>query len=123
PSPGVRTVRTGATTYPPTSVLFLEGLLPSEDIDLVVALAKQRSSSEPLNRPWQEQPVAEVMHPATIRITPTTSVAAAAQLLVERGLNSLPVVEYEQVEQRGEQATEQDSRTILVGLLTRSDLL
>ena len=55
------------------------------------------------------------MHRALIRVTPITSVAAAAQILVERGLNNLPVVEYEQIEQ--------ETHTILVGLLTRSDLL
>jgi acetoin utilization protein AcuB len=55
------------------------------------------------------------MHQAAIRVTPITSVAAAAQILVERGLNCLPVVEYEQA---GE-----ETRTVVVGLLTRSDLL
>src|SRR5438876_10624732 len=55
------------------------------------------------------------MHRATIRVTPTTNVAAAAQILVERGLNALPVVEYED--------TEHETQTVLVGLLTRSDLL
>jgi len=70
-----------------------EGLLTSEDID--VAAAVGTSSSEILHRPWQERRVVEVMHLANIRVTPTTSVAAAAQILVERGLNCLPVVEYE----------------------------
>ena len=95
-----------------------QGLLTSQDIDLAAAMGKW-SSSEVLHRPWQERLVAEVMHRASIRVTPTTSVAAAAQLLVERGLNCLPVVEYEQAGQDdgGE------SRPILLGLLTRSDLL
>ncbi len=87
-----------------------EGLLTSEDID--VAAAVGTSSSEILHRPWQERRVVEVMHLANIRVTPTTSVAAAAQMLVERGLNCLPVVEYET-----------PVLALLVGLLTRSDLL
>src|SRR5947209_12244134 len=80
------------------SLLLLEGLLTSRDIDLAMALEKQSSSSDLLHRTWQEQRVAEVMHHATIRVTPTTNVAAAAQILVERGLNCLPVVEYEYTE-------------------------
>jgi len=94
---------------------LLEGLLTSQDIDLAVALAKQDSSSALLHQLWQEKRVKEVMHRATIRVTPTTNVAAAAQILVERGLNCLPVVEYENVED--------EAQTVLVGLLTRSDLL
>lgn len=97
-----------------TTLLF-EGLLTSQDIDLAVALARQDSSSEVLRRSWQERHIIEVMHRAILRVTPTTSIAAAAQLLVQRGLNSLPVVEYNQVDQ--------ETRTILIGLLTRSDLL
>ena len=97
------------------SLLLLEGLLTSQDIDLAMALEKQSSSSDVIRRPWHEQRVVEVMHRATIRVTPTTSVAAAAQVLVERGLNCLPVVEYEY--------TEHETQTVLVGLLTRSDLL
>src|SRR5579875_2792273 len=55
-------------------------------------------------------------------ITPTTSVVAAAKLLVERGLNYLPVVEYSDTEETGAQAGH-PPLTYLVGLLTRSDLL
>ena len=101
----------------PKMLHILEGLLTSQDIDLVVALDKQRSSGDLLHSPWYDKRVAEVMHRATISITPTTSAAAAAQLLVERGLNCLTVVDYEQV---GEG---QETQTVLVGLLTRSDLL
>jgi acetoin utilization protein AcuB len=113
-----------------------EGLLTSEDID--VAAAVGTSSSDILHRPWQERRVVEVMHRANIRVTPTTSVAAAAQILVERGLNCLPVVEYEMPE-NGEAipatnavvqvgpdktgAISPEARALLVGLLTRSDLL
>src|SRR6266496_4614258 len=96
------------------SLPVLEGLLTSSDIDLAVAMGTERSR-DALRRPWQERRVAEVMHPATMRVTPTTNVAAAAQILVERGLNYLPVVEYENVED--------EAQTVLVGLLTRSDLL
>jgi len=100
-----------------TELLLFEGLLTSLDIDLMVALARQGASSDALHRPWQERHVSEVMHRAAIRVTPTTSLAAAAQILVERGINCLPVIEYEQ-------ASGQDERqTVLVDLLTRSDLL
>ena len=120
-----------------------EGLLTSEDID--VAAAVGTSSSDILHRPWQERRVVEVMHRANIRVTPSTSVAAAAQILVERGLNCLPVVEYETPEngetvpatsvsvQAGPGKTETTSpgakvepppvQALLVGLVTRSDLL
>ena len=95
--------------------LLFEGMISSQDIDIVLALAKQSSSGDVLRRPWQEQRVSEVMHRASLRVTPGTTVAAAAQILVERGLNALPVVEYEH--------TERETNPILVGLLTRSDLL
>ncbi len=107
------TQQTGLTIQEPASLL--EGLLTSEDIELAVSLAKQSSSGEVLQRPWQEQRVAGTMHQAAIRITPTTTVASAAQLMVERNLNALPVVEYESI--NGE------AQTFLVGLITRSDLL
>src|SRR5216683_1978014 len=105
------------------SLPILEGLLTSSDIDLAVAVGTERSG-EALRRPWQERRVAEVMHRATMRVTPTTSVAAAAQILVERGLNCLPVVEYERPEQPlSGQPDETLPQPLLVGLLTRSDLL
>lgn len=94
------------------ALLTCEGLLYAQDIDLAVAVAEGEDERK---QPWQERRVVEVMHSAAIRVTPMASVAAAAQLLVERGLNCLPVVEYKLVD--GE------TRTILVGLLTRSDLL
>src|SRR6266700_659022 len=87
--------QTGKTGYgAPHGPLLLEGLLTSYDIDLAVELAKQHSSGEALENPWQERRVVEVMHPAPLLVTPTTSVASVAQILVERGLNYLPVVEY-----------------------------
>src|SRR5260370_8898065 len=76
------------------SLPILEGLLTSSDIDLAVAVGTE-SSGDALRRPWQGPRVPEVMHRATIRVTPTTSVAAAAQILVERGRNCLPVAEYD----------------------------
>ena len=112
--PVVRTAPAFGSMYTAQSKhMELEGLLSSQDIDMAAAVGT--SSSDILHQPWGERRVLEVMHRATIRVTPTTSVAAAAQILVERGLNVLPVVEYEQVEE--------ETRTILVGLLTRSDLL
>ncbi len=113
------TLQTGQRTRKPSPVL--EGLLTSQDIN-VAATSETTSSSDALHQPWQERRVAEVMHHATIRVTPNTGVAAAAQILVERGLNCLPVVEYEQSEQ-GAPSTEAETRPVLVGLLTRSDLL
>ena len=106
----------------PKARILLEGLLTSYDIDLAVELERQSSANNTVERPWQEQRVVEVMHRSLIRVTPTTSVAAAAQILVERGLNCLPVVEYAAAEVPSEDA-EQDAPPLLVGLLTRSDLL
>ncbi|GAC1346637.1 MAG: acetoin utilization AcuB family protein [Ktedonobacteraceae bacterium] len=97
-------------------VLF-EGLITSQDIELAVALGRQRSSGDLLQRSWQEQFIGEVMHRPDVKLSPTTSVASAAKILVERGMNCLPVVEYEQTE------SGKETRTVLVGLLTRSDLL
>ena len=91
---GTRKAEYGASNGP----LLLEGMLTSYDIDLVVALSKQSASGDLLHQPWQERRVVEVMHRASVRVTPSTSVAAAAQILVERGLNYLPVVEYEHLE-------------------------
>jgi len=103
--------------------LLLVGLLTSQDIELAASAGKW-SSSELLQHPWQERRVVEMMHRASIRVSPTTSVAAAAQILVERGLNCLPVVEYEYVGQVSERQTnEEETQAVLVGLLTRSDLL
>src|SRR5436305_10986037 len=71
--------------------LIPQGLLTREDIEMTMALAKPETESNLLTRPWQERHVAEIMHPLTVWVSPTTSVAAAAQLLVERGINCLPV--------------------------------
>jgi len=119
----VKAVEPGKAAYAPPSTRFLlEGLLSSHDIDLAVALGKQDSSTNAPERPWQEQQVVEVMHRAPMTVTPTTGVAVTAQVMVERGLNCLPVVEYE-AEQPSSEDTQQEVQPVLVGLLTRSDLL
>lgn len=115
-APGLFASETTAQRRP-----VLEGLLTSQDVNMAATMSTM-SSSELLQRPWQERRVAEVMHRASIRVTPTTSVAGAAQILVERGLNCLPVVEYEPLEQ-GKESESNASQAVLVGLITRSDLL
>ncbi|GCF11631.1 CBS domain-containing protein [Dictyobacter arantiisoli] len=93
-----------------TTLLLCEGLLSAQDIDLAVALSEQDHQFL-----WQDRKVVEVMHAASLRVTPSTSVAAAAQILVEWGLHCLLVVEYMLVKE--------ETETVLVGMLTRSDLL
>jgi acetoin utilization protein AcuB len=95
--------------------LVFEGLLGSQDIDLAVALSRQDASGDSSKQPWQERRVAEFMHPTTLSVTPTTSVGSAAQLLLERGMSYLPVIEY------GEE--DSDALPVLVGMITRSDML
>lgn len=108
---------------PPPEQLLFEGMLSSYDIDLAVVRSAQQQ------RPWQEVTAAEVMTRAVVCVTPNTNVAAASQILVERGLNALPVVDYEQEESPtsadgdAESQVTGQTRTVLVGLLTRSDLL
>ena len=118
-----KAVRSNELNQSVHKTLLLEGLLTSQDIELAASAGKW-SSSELLQHPWQERRVVEMMHRASIRVSPNTSVAAAAQILVERGLNCLPVVEYEYVGQTSEgQTNEEETHAVLVGLLTRSDLL
>jgi len=112
--PVARTVDIFASQEQPHKALLLEGLLTAQDIDLAAALAQQEGASAP-QQSWQERQVVDVMHRALLRVTPTTSIAAAAQMLVDRNLNYLPVVDYGLV--HGE------DRALLVGLITRSDLL
>ena len=111
--------------------LAFEGLLTSQDIDMAVAL-ERNGGANGVREPWQSRRVVEIMHRALIRVTPGTSVAAAAMLLVERALNCLPVIQYEakdepvsaeQSEQSAPVEDWQEGRPLLVGLLTRSDLL
>ena len=97
------------------TALILEGVLTSQDIDMVAATSQQGASSDPLQRPWQERLVVEFMHRASIQVTPPTPLAAAAQILAERNLSYLPVIEYIELEHK--------SKAILVGLITRNDLL
>ena len=55
------------------------------------------------------------MDRSPVCVTSTASVGSAAQLFIERRLSCLPVIEYAQ--------EEQTVRTLLVGVITRSDLL
>jgi len=126
----------GAWHWPPEKgkPLAFEGLLTSQDIDLAVALERERGNSAG-QQPWQNRRVVEVMHRALMRVTPATSVAAAALLLVERNLHCLPVIQYATPDASGAQTAPaasdqpippedwQESQPLLVGLLTRSDLL
>lgn len=118
--PVVRAVKAAKTGQHPS--LSLEAMLTTTDIDLAVALEAQHAPGEASTPPWQERSVAEVMHRAPLYVNPSTDLAAAAQLLVERGLNFLPVVEYELADQKTKN-TEQEIRPLLVGLITRSDIL
>lgn len=104
-----------------SSPLVLEGVLTAEHIDLAVAGQHHYSDSQP-QRPWEEIRVGEVMEQSVLCVTSSTNVAAAAKLLVERGINYLPVVEYSDTENTEERAG-LEILTFLVGLLTRSDLL
>lgn len=117
--PVVQSRRPSATPqerYKPVQpVLIFQGLLSSRDIDMAVALAQQEQASDPSARPWQERRVAEIMHTPPVSLTPRTPVAMAAQLLVERGVNCLPVIEPGPLES--------EVGDILVGLVTRSDIL
>ena len=103
------------------SLPILEGLISSGDVELAASLGAENSQANE-QHPWQERRVAEVMNRSIIQVTTTTSVAAAAQMLVNLGLNCLPVVEYEE-SFNTEPGARQEERTFLVGLLTRSDLL
>jgi len=99
----------------------LEGLITSDDINLAATLGTEKSVTND-QHPWEERRVAEVMNRSIMKVTPTTSVAAAAQMLVEQGRNCLPVVEYEE-SFNPEPGANHEEQTFLVGLLTRSDLL
>ncbi len=103
------------------SLPLFEGLISSGDIELAASLGAENPQAN-AQHPWQERHVAEVMNRSIMRVTPTTSVDAAAQMMVNQGLNCLPVVEYEETfnVKPGEK---QEERIYLVGLLTRSDLL
>src|SRR5207237_6529836 len=87
-------VETFGPNHSTHKTLLLEGLLTSQDVELASSSGKW-SSSDLLQQPWQERRVFEVMHRASIRVSPNTSVAAASQILVERGFTCLHVVEYD----------------------------
>jgi acetoin utilization protein AcuB len=109
----IRTQQTGSRSQ--QSALIFQGLLTTEDIEMAMTLASPETVSASLAHPWQDRHVAEIMHSAEVWVTPTTSVAAAAQLLVERGINCLAVIESREIGS--------ELQDILVGLLTRSDIL
>jgi len=102
-------------TYSQETAYEFAGLLTTLDFDLTPEHVRHDSSSDILSRAWPEQRVAEVMDRAPICVTSTTSVGSAAQLFIERRLSCLPVIEYAQEKQA--------VRTLLVGVITRSDLL
>jgi acetoin utilization protein AcuB len=100
---------------------LLEGLITSQDIELAVA-GEPNNAGGGSQQPWQERRVVDVMQRSVLCVTPTTSITAAAKLLVERGINCLPVVEYGDSGNM-EENSEGETLAYLVGLLTRSDLL
>lgn len=93
-------------------ILLFKSLLTTQDIEFAIALAEQNAATISLARPWQDIPLKEIMPPAPAYVTPMTSIAAATQVLIDRGINCLPVIE-----------PEQDGEDVLVGLLSRSDIL
>jgi acetoin utilization protein AcuB len=111
--PHIRTQRTVSQGQPPA--LIFQGLLTTEDIEMAMALASSEAASDPSAQPWQDRRVGEIMQRMEVWVSPTSSVAAAAQLLVERGINCLPVIESREIDS--------ELQDILVGLLTRSDIL
>lgn len=98
--------------------LLWQGLVTAEALEQAAALAQQAERDHVLSRPWQEQRVIEIMQRPLFYVIRLTSVAVAAQLLVEQGIGCLPVIELEQ-----EGGRKENVREILVGLITRSDLL
>jgi acetoin utilization protein AcuB len=107
-------VHEGITSAQQTAYEFA-GLLTTLDFDLTPEHVRHDSSSDILSRAWQEQRVAEVMDRSPLCVMSTASVGSAAHLFVEHRLSCLPVIEYAQ--------QEQTVRTLLVGVITRSDLL
>lgn len=102
-------------------VHFLKGVLSSQEIDLVAQEEHTPSTEEP-DGSWRERPVAGIMQPIAVSVTPTTSVASAALILLERNLTCVPVITYGQTV-FPPSMTEGESLPVLVGILTRSDLL
>jgi acetoin utilization protein AcuB len=116
--PVVRVLKAPAhegVTYTQQTAYEFAGLLTAHDFDLTPEHVRHDSSSDILARAWPEQRVAEVMDRSPVCITSTASVGSAAQLFIERRLSCLPVIQYAQ--------EEQTVRTLLVGVITRSDLL
>jgi acetoin utilization protein AcuB len=116
--PVVRVLKAPAqegVTYTQQRAYEFAGLLTALDFDITPEHVRHDSSSDILSRAWQEQRVAEVMDQSPVCVMSTASVGSAAQLFIERRLSCLPVIEYAQ--------QEQTIRTLLVGILTRADLL
>ena len=123
--PGTTEIVIDTTRCERSALPLLEGLLTSQDIDLAATVAAEQADraapgeTSPTAVSWQEQPVRDIIRQDVLTVTPSTSLAAAAHLLVERGLNCLPVVDYD------DEARENPSHKtgdVLVGLLTRSDI-
>lgn len=108
----------GGARSRPTPRRLWQGLVTDADIERVAALAQRDEQDQRQVSPWQELRVADVMEPSFFCVTRLTSLASAARLLVEQSLRCLPVIEPEQEAGEGENV-----RELLVGLLTRSDLL
>ena len=102
-------------TYTQQTAYEFAGLLTAHDFDLTPEHARHDSSSDILSRAWPERRVAEVMDRSPVCVMSTASVGSAAQLFIERRLSCLPVIQYAQ--------EEQTIRTLLVGVITHSDLL
>ncbi|GHO80224.1 acetoin dehydrogenase [Ktedonobacter sp. SOSP1-85] len=114
--PVAHTVRNKKQTRPgafkSAPILLLKGLLTIQDVELAIALAKQKEATLSLAYPWQDIPLNEIMPPVPAYVTPMTSIAAATQVFIDRGINCLPVIE-----------PGQGGEDVLVGLLSRSDIL
>lgn len=99
-------------------VLLFKGLITTHDVELAIERVHAESSSELLRHPWQERRVVEVMDTVPLYASPTTSLGAAARLLVECERSCLPVIEYQEAQEESK-----EEQSVLIGLLTRSDLM
>lgn len=85
----------------------LLGIITSSDLRRVTGLASILHDPSQDNFLWRYIPVSNAMSRNLITLTPDQPIAEAAQLMIERHIGGLPVVEQGQ----------------LVGILTTSDLL
>lgn len=86
---------------------LLVGIVTSGDLRRITGLASILKDPSQDNFLWRHIPVANVMNREIHSLSPDTSIAEAARLLVENKIGGLPVVDHGQ----------------LVGILTTSDLL